>query len=173
MPVRIVVIPEEGWLLDRWVGPVSDKAGNTAKIKMTSILSVVIKMKSTKPPAAEPAKPPIITYEEIERGGDSIFLEPAGCNSEHFERVTLQKEDRVELSVTAAKGVTIVVKYPHTGRKTVGKPDKFHDIVFETDEDGRHILIIAADYADQPYLQCNKRAAHVEYAYVISRPGTK
>jgi hypothetical protein len=148
---------------------------------MTSSLSVVIKMKSTKPltaepakpPAAEPAKPPIITYEEIERGGDSIFLEPAGCNSEHFERVTLQKGDRVELSVTAAKGVTIVVKYPHTGRKTVGRPDKFHDIVFETDEDGRHILIIAADYADQPYLQCNKRAAHVEYEYFISRPGTK
>ena len=102
-----------------------------------------------------------------------VFLEPAGCNNEHFERVTLQKGDRVELSVTAAREVTIVVKSPQTGRKTVGRSDKFHEISYQAMADGNYLLIIVADYAQQPYLQCNKRAAHVEYEYVISRPGTK
>ena len=80
---------------------------------------------------------------------------------------------KVELSVTAAREVTIVVKSPHSGRNTLGRSDKFHDIIFEAVGDGNYILIIVADYAQQPYLQCNKRAAHVEYEYVISRPGTK
>ena len=186
MPVRIDVIPQEGWVLDSWVGPVSDKAGNTANIKMTSSMSVVIKMKSTKPmptdtpipphPTDTPVPPPpkaIITYEDIGWGGDSLFLEPTDCNNPHIERITLQKGDRVKLSVTAARNVTIVVKSPHTGRKTLGRSDQFHDIIFEAVGDGTYMLIIEADYSQQAYLQCNKRAAHVEYEYVISRPGTK
>ena len=130
-------------------------------------------MKSTKPPAAEPAKPPIITYEEIEWGGDSIFLEPAGCNNEHFESVTLQKGDRVELSVTAAREVTIVVQSPQTGRKTVGKSGTSHWIFYEAMADGKYRLIIVGGGHMRSYLPCNKQGAHTEYEYVISRPSTK
>jgi hypothetical protein len=107
MVVTVDVIPREGWALDRWAGPVFDKAGNTAKIKMTSGLSVVIKMKTTvepivhpvaitpltkkpiveptKTPTAEPPKPPTAkptvkpTYTEVGRGGNSVGLEPKVC----------------------------------------------------------------------------------------------
>jgi hypothetical protein len=195
MPVRIDVIPQEGWLLDSWVGPVFDKAGNTANIKMTSSMSVVIKMKSTKPMPADtpipqdpthtpvpqdpthtpvPPPPAIITYEEIEWGGDSIFLEPAGCNNEHFESVTLQKGDKVELSVTRAdREVTIVVQSPQTGRKTVGRSGTSHWIFYDAMADGKYRLIIVGGGHMRSSLPCNKQGAHTEYEYVISRPSTK
>lgn len=193
MTVTIDVIPESGWQLAEWVGPVFDIDGNTAKIKMESSQNILVMMEEIPPSPEEiakkradeeakkggeqqltkPEKPSVTTppvFERIGLGGDSIFLESAGCNNEYFERVTLQEGDRVDLSVTAARMVTIVVKSPHAGRKTVGRSDKFHEISYHAKSDGKHILIIVADYAQQPYLQCNKRASHVEYEYAVYRP---
>ena len=50
MVVTIEVLPQEGWRVDDWAGPVFDVAGNVAKITMGSSHTVVASMKRTTPP---------------------------------------------------------------------------------------------------------------------------
>jgi hypothetical protein len=52
MVVTIEVLPQEGWRVDDWAGPVFDVAGNVAKITMESSHTVVARMKRTTPMAA-------------------------------------------------------------------------------------------------------------------------
>ena len=55
MVVTIEVLPQEGWRVDDWAGPVFDVAGNVAKITMGSSQTVVARMKRTTPMAASTA----------------------------------------------------------------------------------------------------------------------
>jgi tetratricopeptide (TPR) repeat protein len=55
MVVTIEVLPQEGWRVDDWAGPVFDVAGNVAKITMESSHTVVARMKRTAPMAASTA----------------------------------------------------------------------------------------------------------------------
>ena len=50
MVVTIEVLPQEGWRVDDWAGPVFDVAGNVAKITMGSSHTVVASMTRTTPP---------------------------------------------------------------------------------------------------------------------------
>ena len=47
MTVTVIILPEAGWELDNWAGPVFNEEGNTAQVKMTSSLTVVATMKRT------------------------------------------------------------------------------------------------------------------------------
>jgi len=47
MTVSVIILPEAGWELDNWAGPVFNEEGNTAQVKMTSSLTVVATMKRT------------------------------------------------------------------------------------------------------------------------------
>ena len=76
----------------------------------------------------------------------------------------------MDISVRAVRMVAIIVESPHAGRKTVGKSDKFHEISCQAMSEGKHTLIIVPDYAQQPYLQCNKLASPVDCEYAVYRP---
>ena len=47
MTVSVIILPEAGWELDNWAGPVFNEEGNTAQVKMTSSLTVVATMRRT------------------------------------------------------------------------------------------------------------------------------
>ena len=47
MTVTVIILPEAGWELDNWAGPVFNEEGNTAQVKMISSLTVVATMKRT------------------------------------------------------------------------------------------------------------------------------
>ena len=47
MTVSVIILPEAGWELDNWAGPVFNEEGNTAQVKMISSLTVVATMKRT------------------------------------------------------------------------------------------------------------------------------
>ena len=47
MTVTVIILPEAGWELDSWAGPVFNEEGNTAQVKMTSSHTVVATMKRT------------------------------------------------------------------------------------------------------------------------------
>ena len=47
MTVSVIILPEAGWELDSWAGPVFNEEGNTAQVKMTSSHTVVATMKRT------------------------------------------------------------------------------------------------------------------------------
>ena len=47
MTVTVIILPEAGWELDNWAGPVFNEEGNTAQVKMTSSHTVVATMKRT------------------------------------------------------------------------------------------------------------------------------
>ena len=47
MTVTVIILPEAGWELDNWAGPVFNEDGNTAQVKMNSSLTVVATMKRT------------------------------------------------------------------------------------------------------------------------------
>ena len=53
--VTIDVLPESGWKINEWVGPVFAVAGRTAKIRMDSSQTVVVRMVQTSTRAAAPA----------------------------------------------------------------------------------------------------------------------
>ena len=47
MTVSVIILPEAGWELDSWAGPVFNEEGNTAQVKMDSSLTVVATMRRT------------------------------------------------------------------------------------------------------------------------------
>ena len=47
MTVTVIILPEAGWELDNWAGPVFNEEGNTAQVKMISSLTVVATMRRT------------------------------------------------------------------------------------------------------------------------------
>ena len=47
MTVTVIILPEAGWELDSWAGPVFNEEGNTTQVKMTSSHTVVATMKRT------------------------------------------------------------------------------------------------------------------------------
>ena len=47
MTVTVIILPEAGWELDNWAGPVFNEEGNTAQVKMDSSLTVVATMRRT------------------------------------------------------------------------------------------------------------------------------
>ncbi len=47
MTVTVIILPEAGWELDNWAGPVFNEEGNTAQVKMNSSITVVATMKRT------------------------------------------------------------------------------------------------------------------------------
>ena len=67
--VTIDILPQEGWEIDEWVGPVFSVIGNNAKIEMVSSRNVVVKLKradtgrvakqrpTIRPPEGEPISP--------------------------------------------------------------------------------------------------------------------
>lgn len=183
MVVTIVVIPLEGWKLDRWAGPVFDKAGNTAKIRMTSGLSVVIKMK----PPEKPEEPP--TYTEVGRWSNSVGLVPKVCTLdlqhayELKQGIPLQKGDRFEVTVVTTphgRPVTVAVKFPHSsGRKTLGVADTIHYFGFEAIDDGTYLLVIAADWprkvlpSESDGNACGRLKGLIQYDITVSRPNSK
>ena len=53
--VTIDVLPESGWEIGEWVGPVFEVAGRTAKIRMDSSQTVVVRLVQSSTPATSPA----------------------------------------------------------------------------------------------------------------------
>ena len=47
MTVTVIILPEAGWELDNWAGPVFNEEGNTAQVKMNASLTVVATMRRT------------------------------------------------------------------------------------------------------------------------------
>ena len=47
MTVSVIILPEAGWELDNWAGPVFNEEGNTAQVKMISSVTVVATMRRT------------------------------------------------------------------------------------------------------------------------------
>ena len=47
MTVSVIILPEAGWELDSWAGPVFNEEGNTAQVKMDTSLTVVATMRRT------------------------------------------------------------------------------------------------------------------------------
>ena len=87
MVVTIEILPDEGWEVDEWVGPVFNIDGTTAQIEMVSSQSVAVRLKLTIPPTATPNPKPSATRsgftyapprEGADRGGgrDARVIQP-------------------------------------------------------------------------------------------------
>jgi hypothetical protein len=61
MVVTIDILPKLGGQVDKWVGPVYNRDGNTAQIQMDSTLEVAVRLKPTTPPTATPTTVPTAT----------------------------------------------------------------------------------------------------------------
>jgi len=59
MIVTIDILPQQGWQVDKWIGPVFNVDGTTAKIEMDSSQSIAVRLKPTTPPTATPTDTPI------------------------------------------------------------------------------------------------------------------
>ena len=62
MIVTIDILPQQGWQVDEWVGPVFNIDGTTAQIQMDSSQAVAVRLKLTTPPTATPTPVPAPTY---------------------------------------------------------------------------------------------------------------
>ena len=58
MIVTIDILPKQGWQVDKWIGPVFNVNGTTAKIEMDSSQAVAVRLKLPTPPTATPVVTP-------------------------------------------------------------------------------------------------------------------
>ena len=121
--------------------------------------------KTDQPPATATPGP----YLKSGSGTKSFELQMSCCNClyEDYERIELEDGDRLEVSVTSEKSVSVSLKLPDATRLEIGEPDRIHDIVYPAKITGRHTIIIASAFNYIPSMPCQRRITPVDYDYTI------